>query len=116
MSALLAMPDAEENLIVVLKIIAKKSGLFIAKMYALELDGHQFVAIRDHTKGSINALYRIKQALGAFSPGVKNVILPSNICKHVSSMEKEGVIPSKLIDVNCSITKVWNKRGMRTFY
>ena len=31
-------------------------------------------------------------------------------------MEKEGVIPSKLIDVNCTITKAGNKRGMCTFY
>ena len=67
-------------------------------------------------KGSTNALYCIKQALRAFCPSLKNALLPSNIRKHESSMEKEGVISSRLIDVNCTITEIGNERGMCTFY
>ena len=38
------------------------------------------------------------------------------IYENTASMEKEGFIPSKLIDVNCTITKIGNKRGMCTFF
>ena len=31
-------------------------------------------------------------------------------------MEKKGVIPSKIIDVNCTVNKTGNKKGMCTFY
>ena len=64
----------------------------------------------------MNSLYRIKQVLEAFTPDLKGTISPSNIHRHVLTTERDGVIPSKVGDVNCTITKAGNKRGICTFY
>ena len=69
----------------VLKLVAKHFDCVILKKSATELDGHQCIAMRDHMKGSTNALYRMKQTLGAFIPELS--ILPANIRKVVGSIE-----------------------------
>ena len=112
MSALMSTQDVKDNLIVMLKIIAKKSGLFMARKTDLQLSLPQCIAMQDHFKGGTNSLYRIKQALKTFAPDLKGTLLPSNIRHHVSLMERDGVILSKAVDINCVITKIGNKRGM----
>ena len=116
MTTIMSTPNWEDNMIVILKIIAKKSGFFVATKSEIAMTPEQSVAMRDHMKCPTNIIYRLKQALEAFSPVLKNALLPSNIRKHISSTEKECVIPSKVVDVDCSITKAGNKRGTCTFY
>ena len=72
--------------------------------------------MRDHYGGGTNSLHRLKQSLEAFAPGLRGTLLPSNIRKHVSTLEKKGVITSNIVDVNYTVTKTGNKRGMCTFY
>ena len=116
MTTIMSTPNWEDNMIVILKIIANKSGFFVATKSEIAMTPAQSVAMRDHMKGPTNVIYRLKQALEAFSPVLKNALLPSNIRKHISSTEKECVIPSKVVDEDCSITKAGNKRGTCTFY
>ena len=114
-SSLQSMQASGADVKSVLKLVAKHFDCVILKKSAAELDGHQCIAMRDHMKGSTNALYRMKQTLGAFIPELS--ILPANIRKVVGSIEKEGVIPSTLVSIpDCSITKTGNKRGMCNFY
>ena len=99
----------------VLTMVAKKFDSVLLKKSETELDGHQCIALRDHMKGSTNSLYRMKQTLGAFIPGLS--LLPNNIRKVVGSIEQEGVVPSTIVSIpDCSITKLGNKRGMCNFY
>ena len=70
----------------------------------------------DDFKGSINSLYHIKQVLEAFALDFKGTISPSNIHRHILTIERDGVISSKVGEVNCTITKAGNERGMCTFY
>ena len=116
MTSLMTTLNPEDNLIVILKIIAKKSGLFVAKKTDIGVTIAQSMALHNHMKRSTPSLHCLKQALEAFSPVVKNVLMPSSIRKHVSSMEKDGIVPSRFAEVNCSITKAGNKSGMCTFY
>ena len=58
----------------------------------------------------------MKQCLEAFAPELKWVLLKPNIKKHVSNMEKQGVVPSRVVEVCCTTTKKGNRKGMCTFY
>ena len=51
-------PNAKDNLIVILKIIIKKSGLFVAKKTNIQLSIPQCVTMHGHFKGDTNSLYR----------------------------------------------------------
>ena len=53
----------------------------------------QSVVLRDHVGTGNNGLYHIKQALEVFCLVLKGVVLPPNIRRHVSRMEKDGVVP-----------------------
>ena len=44
------------------------------------------------------------------------IMLLSNICHHGLTMERDGAIPSKVDNVNCTITKIISKRGMCMLY
>ena len=98
-----------------LQVIAKKSGLFVARKSAVSLSIPQSIALRNHVKGGTNGLYQMKQALEAFAPGLKG-LLPASIRKHVSAMEKEGVVPVIHINLRCRVTKAGNKSGICTYY
>ena len=100
----------------ILKIIAKRSDIFVAKRSDISLSIPQDIATRDHVVTGTNGLYRLKQALDAFCPALKGVLIPPNIRKHVREMECKGVVPSKCVEVDCTITKKGNRRGMCTFY
>ena len=68
MSTVMLTPDPQDKLIIILKIIAKKSGLFVAKRSDMKMSIPQCVALRDHMSGTTNALYRLTQSLKVFSP------------------------------------------------
>ena len=106
----------EEVVIELLRAIAKKQGMLFAKRSDFELSVAQSMAVRDHVGAGTNGLARIKQAIELFCPGLKGVLLPSNIRRHVSIMERDGVVPSKIVQVCCTVNKKGNKRGMNTFY
>ena len=110
MSDILQSGDVEDNLISILTIIAKKSGLFVAKRNDVSFTIPQAIALWDHYDGGTNSLNQLKQSLKAFGPGLKSTLQPLNIQKHVSTLEKKGVIPSKIIDVKCTVTKTGNKK------
>ena len=62
MSTLMSTQDVGDNLIVMIKIVVKKSDLFMARKTNLQLSIPQCVAMQDHFKGGKNSIYRIKQA------------------------------------------------------
>ena len=106
----------EEVVIEILHIIAKKHGMLFAHQSDFELSVAQSMAVRDHVGTGTNGLARIKQAIELFCPALKGILLPSNIRRHVSIMERDGVVPSKIVQVCCTVNKKGNKRAMNTFY
>ena len=88
MITLMSNPDPEDNMIAILKIIAKKTGLFVATNSTIKVTPAQSIPMRNHMRNLTNSLYRLKEALEAFSLVFNNALLPSNIRKHVLSMEK----------------------------
>ena len=63
MTTLMSNPDPEDNIITILRIIAKKSGLFVATKSEIAVTPAQSVAMRDHMKSSTNSRYCLKQVL-----------------------------------------------------
>ena len=112
----MAEARSNEGALEILKIIAKRSDIFVAKRSDISLSIPQSIATQDHGVTGTNGLYRLKQALDAFCPALKGVLIPPNIRKHVCEMECKGVVPSKCVEVDCTITKKGNRRGMCTFY
>ena len=108
----------EDAVVALLKVLAKKNGLFVAERAKMGLSVAQSIVLRDHVKTSNNGLHRMKQCLEAFAPELKGVLLKPNIKKHVSNMEKQGVVPSRVVEVCCTTTKKGNRKGMCmcTFY
>ena len=74
------------------------------------------MVLRDHIGTVTNDLYRMKHAIEFFCPALKRFILPSNIFCHVSLMERNGVISSKIVQVCCTATKKGNRKTLNTFY
>lgn len=68
MSTLMSMQDSQDNLIIILKITAKKSELFVAKQSGIQVSIPQCVALCNDTSGTTSVLYHLTQSLGAFSP------------------------------------------------
>ena len=112
MSVVMSTQDVKDNLIVMMKIIVKKSGLVVARKTNLQLSTPQCDVMQDHFKGGTNRLYCIKQALETFALDLKETLLPSNICCHVSMMERDGIIPSKVVHVKCNTTKIGSKSNL----
>ena len=112
----IAESRGDEGPLEILKIIARRSNIFVAKCSDVQLSIPQSIALRDHVITGTNGLYRLKQALDAFAPALKGILIRPNIRQHVSRMECNGVVPSNCVEVNCTITKKGNRRGMCTFY
>ena len=100
----------------ILKMIGHRSGFIIADHGELMLSVAQCVAIRDHIGTGSNGLYRLKQGLEALVPVLKGLLIPSNIRNKMTLKEREGVVPSRVVEVNCTITRKGNRRGMCTYY
>ena len=107
---------SDEIVVELLRGLAKKQGMLFAKRSDLQLSVAQSMAIRDHVGTGTNGLYRIKQAIEFYCPALKGILLPPNIRRHISIMERDGVVPSKIVQVCCTVNKKGNKRGMNTFY
>ena len=101
----------EDTIIALMKAIGKKKGFFIAERSKLQLSTVQTVVLRDHVKSSNNGLLRMKQCIETFAPELKGIVLQPNILKHVSNMERYGVVPSRVVEVCCTTTKQGNKKG-----
>ena len=99
-----------------LKALCKKEGMIFAPRSDFQLSVAQSLVLRDHVGTGTNGLYRMKQAIEIFCPALKGIVLPPNIRRHVSLMERDGVVPSKTVQVCCTVTKKGNKRAMVTFY
>ena len=106
----------KEVVIEILRIIAKKHGMLFAHQSDFKLSVAQSMAVRDHVGTGTNDLARIKQAIELFCPKLKGILFPSNIQRHVSIMDRDGVVPSKKNQVCCTVNKKGNKRAMNTFY
>ena len=89
----------QDLVIQMLKALGRKLGLFFAKHDELQMSVAESVVLRDHVGTGTNGLYRMKQAIEFFCPALKGFILPTNIRRHVSLMERDGVIPSRLVQV-----------------
>jgi len=89
--------------------LAKKQGILFAKKSDLQQSVAQSMVIRDHVGTRTNCLYRIKEAIEIFCPVLKGILLPLNIRRHVSIMERDGVVPSKIVQVYCTV----NKKGQQ---
>jgi hypothetical protein len=106
----------QDLVIQMLKALGRKLGLFFAKHDELQMSVATSVVLRDHVGTGTNGLYRMKQAIEFFCPALKGFILPTNIRWHVSLMERDGVIPSRIVQVCCTATKKGNKKTFCTFY
>ena len=51
-----------------------------------------------------------------FCPVLKGILLLLNIWHHVSVMERDGVVPSKMVQVLCTVNKKGIEKGMKIFY
>lgn len=109
------MSDTPTTVDAALRSLAKVFGYSILKNSDVRLDANQCVALRDHMKATTNGIYRLKQSLDAFIPGLQ--IIPPNVRQIISSAERKGVIPSRVeLITDLQITKVGNKRGPCNFY
>ena len=95
----------------IFKKLAKKYGYLFLVLEDMPLTAAECVSIRDWVGTVTNGLYRLKQAFETFRPELKGLLLP-NIRKLMSEKEKEGVVPVKVVEVNCTITKKGDRRGM----
>ena len=100
----------------ILRFIAESTGYLVVSHDDLQLTIAQCVALRDHVGTGTNGLYRLKQALEIFLPILKGLIIPPSIRKSISIMERQGFVPSRVIEVNYTITHKGNRRGMCTYY
>ena len=98
----------------ILKMIGYRSGFLIVDHGQLLLSVPQYVAIRDHIGTDSNGLYQLKQALEGLLLVLKDLLIPPNIRNKVLEKEREGVVPSWVVEVNCTITRKCNRRGMYT--
>jgi len=89
--------------------------MFVAQKKDTGLSIAHRVTAHDHMKVGTNTLYRMKQALETFTPDLKGVI-HSGIFQKVTTLERDGVMPSKVFGVNCTIAKTANNTGIRMFY
>ena len=106
----------EDLIVELLRMLSKKEGMILVKKTDLQLSVAQSMVLRDHVGTGTNGLYCMKQAIEIFCPALKGIVLPPNIRHHVSLMERDGVVPSKIVQVCCTVTKKGNKRAMNTFY
>ena len=113
---LLGRLTSKEKIESILTVIAKESGFFIVNHKELLLSVPQCVVIRDQDGTGTNGLYRLQQSLNAFLSYLKGVLLPSNVRQVVSVMERKGFVSFKVVEVNCTITRKGNRRGMCTYY
>jgi len=105
----------EDLAVELIKALAKKEGMIFAKKSDFQLSVAHSLVLRDHVGTGTNGLYRMKQAIKVLCPALKGIVLPPNICRHASLMER-GVVTSKTVQVCCTVTKKGNKRAMVTFY
>ena len=80
------------------------------------------MVLHDHVGTRNNRIYRIKQAIELFCPALKGILLPPNIRHRGSLMERNGVVPSKIVQIRCTVNKKGNKvnkkgnkKGTNTF-
>ena len=76
----------------------------------------QCVAVQDHIITSTNGLYRLKDVLEALIPVLKGLLVPPNIQNKVAKKEREGFVPSWVIEVNYILTQKGNRRGICRYY
>ena len=100
----------------ILKMIGYRSGFLIVDHGQLLLSVPQYVAIRDHIGTDSNGLYQLKQALEGLLLVLKDLLIPPNIRNKVLEKEREGVVPSRVVKVNCTITQKGKQRGLYTYY
>ena len=98
-----------------LKMIGHISGFFIVDYGELLLSVAQCVAIRDHIRTSSNSLYQLKQALEGLLLVLKDLLIPPNIQNKVLEKEREGVVPSWVVEVSCTISRKGNCIRMYTY-
>ena len=74
------------------------------------------IALRDYVGVGTNDLNRIKQAIEALVPVLKNVLPPPSIKNKASLSYNQGVILPRVVEVSCSITQRSSRREMRPFF
>ena len=100
----------------ILKMIRHSSCFIVVDQRELMLSVAQCVVIGDHIGTGSNGLYRLKQALEALLPVLKGLLIPPNIRNKMTIKEPEGVVPSRVAEVNNTITQKGNRRGLCTYY
>ena len=116
MTSILSDANNDELKRAILKKMANRHGFLLLSLEDLKLSPAELVAIRDHVQTGTNGMYRLKQALETFRPELKGKLLPPSIRKLLSDLEKQGVVPVKVVEVNCTITNKGNRRGMCTYH
>ena len=109
--------NKKAGIIEALKYVGKKYDLIVAHKSELQLSVPQAVALRNHMKGVTNTLYRLKQGVETCLPLLKKCcfIIPS-IQREVTDLERKGVIPLVVHNVNFVITEAGNTPGMCKLY
>ena len=89
----------------ILKKIADSRRYLIVCKDNLMLEIADCIALRDRVGVGINGLNRIKQAIEALVPVLKNLILPPSTKNKVSLSDKKGVILPRVVEISCKITQ-----------
>ena len=58
----------------------------------------------------------MKTGIEALAPVLAGLLIPLQIRLKMSREEKVGVVRSRVVELDCVITRASNRRGMRTYY
>ena len=100
----------------ILKCLAERFGLLVLNLNEISLSVYDCIAIQDWVQTSNNGLYCMKQSIKALAPALASVMFPVGILVKVSCEEKDGVIRSRVVELDCIITRAGNCRTMRPYY
>ena len=74
------------------------------------------IALRDWIQTSNNGIERLKTGIETIAPVLSGLLIPSQIRLKMSREEKVGVVRSRVVELDCVITRAGNRRGMCAHY
>ena len=102
--------------IAILKRLAETLDLIVIDSASVSLSVYDCIALRDWIQTSNNGIERLKTGLEAIAPALAGLVIPPSIRLKIAREEKAGVIRSRVVELDCVLTRTCNRRGMRTYY
>ena len=98
------------------KIEISKCDLIVINPASTSLSIYDCIALCDWIQTSNNGIEHLKTGLDAITPALSSLVFPLSIHLKISRKEKVGVTRSRVVELDCVITRAGNCQGMHTYY